>query len=323
MKLKLQFAKTDKAYGRLRRSVAVIVDGKEVSTDEINLVSASVKNTIAKRLAKLYGVDEKDAARQLGLLSAKATEEARKRQQEPPKDTSQLKRISQLVSDALAELKPVWHRKSRTIWFEELQQEIALGSIHALVADGIIDQVAGTREGADLFRDTDHRKRQALFRDACQGVVLRLIKKLKELAEMDVDPTLDADTLRSRLAAWLLKTRRFYSEAGVPVSISYFDWVCKCPVGLTWNRCYGNAIFGRVDKKTNRPEFAIKGDRLVAELQYKVPRRLSADLHSLKFAEIGVTIRLDGKAWRVWVLSPDFLDSIAQAVDKDKKESDE
>ena len=53
MELKLQFAKTDKAYGQLRRGVAVIVDGKEVSTDEINLVSASVKNTIAKRIAKL------------------------------------------------------------------------------------------------------------------------------------------------------------------------------------------------------------------------------------------------------------------------------
>lgn len=314
MKLELQFTQNDRATG-FRRRVSVFIDGQRRTADEIKLDSPFIKTQMANQWAKQYGVDKADCLKELDRLASVAVDQAAERQKHRAADPPQ-QRVSAIVDKFLAGLQPILHRKGRSIWFEGLKREVPLGQLWTLAGDQQIVAVANTVEGAELFRATDYRKRVAIFKDACALAGPRLLKTLPELADVKKDPTINAEELWSRVEAWALAPRTFKSDAGVPVMVSYFDWAGRLVPGEPWRRCYASAVFGRAS--TRRPEIAVKGSILVADLHYRSPRRLAADLRGIGLARTDTIIRVAGKVWRAWALSDNFIDSIATANDLDQ-----
>lgn len=321
-KLQLQFIANDTSCvkGALKRRLILTVGGKQV-VESVTLDSPRSKAHAAQRWNDRYGIDEDECLKRLDQLGAQAMADVQALK-EKQKSAPPPQRVSRQVDAWLKGpmVDPKWHKKDASIYCQAVKREVKLADLWKLAPDAMIDGVANTEEGLMSGRvgePPNWRTRLAIWKDAVAMGAARLIRTLPERNDIETDESADREELQARLVAWLIKTRTYRTEPGVPVSASVFDWACGVEPGGGWQRCFSDAIFGRMANRDGQPEIAVKGELLRDELRYETLRRLGSDLRDAGFADTDYTIKVTRKTCRVWKFTAHVVDSVATSHGKE------
>lgn len=299
--------------GKLAPRVVLEVDGQQRAVQKVTLESDTAITRTARKWAGDFNIDEAKLMAELrGLgveVMAQVSEQRKQRDAAPRVEI----RISELADDFLGKLKPGWHRKHRTIFFRSLGREVPLGSLWTLAHDALIDRVAHTAEAHEASHDgrpPPYRVRLGLLKEAVAMGGSRLVTKLPAVGDVADDPTLDRDALLDRIVQWFLRDRNFRSDNGNPVSTTYHAWCAGLEPGNAWHQCFSAPVFARIDEATGLPRAAVRGQAFAADLHFESSRKLAADLRNASFADTNGTIKVARVTWRVWLFTPQVINSI-------------
>lgn len=306
--------------GRVQRRVVLTVEGKQESAERLTLDSPHAIASTAKRWSKAFNIDQDSAANDLRQLNIRiiAEEDQRRRNREAQPATAR-KRVSDIATEFLESLKPVWHRKSRTLFLEAIDKEVRLGDVWALAKDSVIDSISETVEGIEMSRDdqpANPRVRLALFKDGIRMAASRLFLTIPENLDVAKDATVDRDQLLHILVSMLIRPRLFKSDVAV-VNDSYFGWASGLQPGSGVIQCFGHPVFARLDEPGEHPAIGVQGDHLTTEVHYESKRKLATDLRAEGLADVPRRWRCSmssrNNVW-IWVLSVEVLDQIGEPV---------
>ncbi len=318
-RLTLERIKGDKLRnGTLRQRIAVVVDDETKTIEAVTLDSPVSKDRAANKWADRYGIEISAAHSELDRLALVATAEAQQRQQEREARPAPTVRVRELAANWLKTLGPRWHRNATSIYLDHAEREVPVAKLWTLAADTQIDAVVDTVEGAELYHDgkpPDYRKRLGLFREAVALATAQIVGELPEVEDAE-DDTASESGLRDKLEGWLLRERSFRTDNGTPVTLTYFAWLTGLARGKAWQQCHTAAVFGRMSDD-DVAMLATKGAVLAPELGYKTSKRLARDLRTDGYAETDRTIKVTGKTWRVWILTPNAIDAVATGNTKE------
>ena len=299
--------------GKLAPRVVLEVDGEERAVQRINLESKQVITGTARQWAEEFNIDESKVMSDLRALGVDAMEEVQKRRQQRDAAPGTKLRISELADEFLGKLKPEWHRKHRSVYFQSLGREVALGSLWTLGDDALVDRVVDTVEAREAARNgppLNYRSRLGLLKEAIAMAGARLVAKLPAVVNVADDATVDKDVLLDRLVQWFLRDRNFRSDTGNPISMTYHTWYAGLDPGDAWHQCFSSPVFARIDGSSGLMRVAVRGQKLAEELHYESSRKLAADLRYASFANTDGSIKVTPVTWRVWLFTPKVIDSI-------------
>ena len=299
--------------GKLALRVVLKVDGQQRTVQRINLESDLIVTRTARKWSEQFNIDQEKVVSELQELSVLAMAQVVEyRQQRAAAPGAEL-RISELADEFLGKLKPEWHRKHRSVYFQSLGREVALGSLWTLGDDALVDRVVDTVEAREAARNgppLNYRSRLGLLKEAIAMAGSRLLTQLPAVVNVADDATVDKDVLLDRLVQWFLRDRNFRSDTGNPISMTYHTWCAGLDPGDAWHQCFSSPVFARVDGSSGLMRVAVRGQKLAEELHYESSRKLAADLRYASFADTDGSIKVTPVTWRVWLFTPKVIDSI-------------
>lgn len=305
--------------GCAQRRVVLSVDGSQKAVQRVTLDSDLAVRRTAKAWASDHGIDEQVALqklRDMGLsVVAEAAEQANK--QAAPGLRSR-RRVSHIAESLIQDLKPLWHRKQRTIFLDVLKLEKSISTLWTLATDAHVDEVLTTVEGqgSNTGEPPNYRQRLSLLKDAIAMAASRAVRSLPEVTVVDQDATVDHDQLLDKLVVWMLRARSFRLDCGTPISTTYLQWARGVEVGAGWRMCFSAPVFARIGDQAAQPEVAVQGRVLAPELRYESSRKLAADLRATGLADPNHTLKVTAVTavtWRAWLLSPSIITSVLTA----------